>query len=132
MLVDTIDRKAMKHKDGAHPLGITFCKVIVNSNNMHPPARQCVQEHRKRCHKCLTFTGCHLSDLALVQNNTTDKLHIVVHHIPCYCITTCRPCIMINGLIVYYFNKIFFGGKVTVKLHGSYLNGLILLKTPCG
>ncbi len=49
---------------------------------MHAFSGQGIQVNRERCYKGFPFTGAHLRDLTLVEYDTTDKLNIIVHHIP--------------------------------------------------
>ena len=63
-----------------HPLGISLCQVIVNGYDADTLAFQSVQVCRKCGYQCLTFTGLHLSDTSLMQDDTTDNLYSVMLH----------------------------------------------------
>ena len=65
----------------SHPFRITLCQVVVHSNNMNTFSFQRVQVSRKRRYQCLTFTGLHLGNTSLMQDNTTDQLNTEMLHI---------------------------------------------------
>ena len=64
----------------AHPLGVTVCQIVVDRHDVDALAFQCVQVSRKSGHQGLTFTGLHLGDTSLMQDNTTDQLYPVMLH----------------------------------------------------
>ena len=64
----------------SHPLSITLCKVIIDCDNAHSLALKCIEVCRKCRNKCLTFTGTHLCNTSLMQNNTTDYLYSIMLH----------------------------------------------------
>ena len=63
-----------------HPLRIAGCKVVVHGHHMNALAFKRIQVGRKGCHQCLSLTGAHLRDLALVQNHATHQLDIKMAH----------------------------------------------------
>ena len=63
--------------NGAHPAGIPPGQVIVHRHQVDSAAGQCVQIEWQRGNKRLSFSGSHLGNLALVQDNSTNQLHIV-------------------------------------------------------
>ena len=67
----------------SHPLGVTFCQIIIDRNDMYALSFQCIQIRRKSRYQRLTFTGTHLCDTSLVQYHTTDQLHAVMAHADC-------------------------------------------------
>ena len=129
VLVDAINRKSVEHIQRPHPLGVTFCKVVVHGYNMHSPTRQCVEEYRQGCHEGFTFTGCHFGDFSLMQNYTADELHIVVNHIPRNSVTTGNPRIFPYSLIVVDSYKVVGCGKVAVEIGSSHHHLGIFLET---
>ena len=62
----------------AHPLGVTLGQVFVYSDHVHAATGQGVQVHRQGSHQGLALTGLHLGDLALMQHDTAQQLHVVV------------------------------------------------------
>ena len=64
-----------------HPLGVTACQVIVDGDDMYALTGQRVQVDRQGGNKRLPFTGLHLSNFALVQDNATNKLYVIVTHL---------------------------------------------------
>ena len=47
---------------------------------MHTLAGECIKCGWQCSHECFTFTRTHLSDLAAMQDHTTNKLHIIMTH----------------------------------------------------
>ena len=64
----------------AHPLCISLCKIVIDSNNMHTLAFQSVQVCRKCRYKCFTFTGFHFRNSSLMKDDTADDLDTVMLH----------------------------------------------------
>ncbi len=57
-----------------HPLGITLRQVIIDRYNMYAFAGQGIQISRQRRDQRLAFTGTHLRDTPLMENDTADDL----------------------------------------------------------
>ncbi len=70
-------RQAQEMVNGAHPAGVTACQVIIDRHQVDPVAGQRVQVERQGGHQGLAFAGAHLGDLALVQDDPADELHVV-------------------------------------------------------
>ena len=64
-----------------HPLGVTASQVVVDRDKMDAFPGQRVQVHRQGSDQRFTFTGLHLGNFALVEDDTTDQLHVVVAHL---------------------------------------------------
>ena len=64
----------------SHPLGISFCQIIIDRDDIYPFALQRIQISRKCRYQCLTFTCLHLCNTSLMQDNTTDNLYSVMLH----------------------------------------------------
>ena len=82
MLVDTVDTEAVEHIERSHPLRVTLCQIVVDGHHMHTVTGKGIQEHREGSHEGFTFTSRHLSDLSLMEHDTTKQLHVVVNHLP--------------------------------------------------
>ena len=65
----------------AHPLGVALGQVVVDRDHVNAVSGQRIEIHRKRGDQRLAFTGLHLGDFALVQDNATDELHVEVPHL---------------------------------------------------
>ena len=72
--------KAQEFMNLSHPLGVTLRQIVVDSYDMHAPSLQGVQVCGKSGYQGLTFTGLHLRDTSLVENDAADDLHPVVFH----------------------------------------------------
>ena len=67
--------------DLSHPLRVSFGQVIVDGNDMDALSFQGVQVSRHGGYQRLAFTGTHLGDTALVQDDSADQLHTEGLHI---------------------------------------------------
>ena len=63
-----------------HPLGISFCQVVVDGYDVDTFSLKGIQVCRKCGNKSFTFTCFHLGDTALVKDDTTDDLYPVMLH----------------------------------------------------
>ena len=63
-----------------HPLAVALGKVIVDGDDMDTLAAQCVKVGGEGSHQRLTFTGLHLGDAALMEDDAADELHRVGAH----------------------------------------------------
>ncbi len=64
----------------AHPFGVARGQVIVYGNDVYAAPGQSVQISRQGRHQGLAFARAHLGNLALVQNQAADHLHIEMAH----------------------------------------------------
>ena len=64
----------------SHPLSITFCQIIIDSNDIYAFSIQRVQIRRKRGYERFSFSCLHLCDTSLVKDNTADNLYSVMAH----------------------------------------------------
>ena len=71
---DEADGQAEVAVDFTHPLGVTACEVIVDGDDVDAFAGEGVEVGGKGGDKGLTFTGLHLRDTAVVQDDTTKDL----------------------------------------------------------
>ena len=85
-----------------------------------------IQEHRQRSHECFTFTGSHLGDLSLMQDNTTDKLDIVMNHVPGNLVTACHPVILPQRLVTLDGNEVMRNAELSVEIRRCYFYHRIL------
>ena len=57
---------------------VPICKVVIYRDNVNAFPCQSVQIYRQCSDQRLTFTGCHFSDLSLVQDEPAQQLRIEV------------------------------------------------------
>jgi hypothetical protein len=62
--------------DRAHPLGVAPCQIVVDRDDMDAPALQRVEVDGHGGDQRLALARLHLGDLALVQHQRADDLHI--------------------------------------------------------
>ena len=63
-----------------HPLRVTLGQIIVDCDDTYALSFKSVQICRKCTDESLTFTGSHLSDTSLMQDDATDQLNMEVFH----------------------------------------------------
>ena len=131
MLVDTVYAESVEHVERSHPLRVTLCKVVVDSDYVYTVAGECVKEHRECRNQCLTLTCCHLGNLTLVEYGTTEQLYVIVYHVPYSVVATCLPVVLVYGLIAVDCDEIELGRKVAVKVVRCHDYGLVLSETAC-
>ncbi len=81
VVLDTADFQTEEAMNLAHPLRVARSEIIVHGNDVNAAAAgQRVQVGRQRGDQRFAFTGAHLGDLALVQDDAADQLHVEVAH----------------------------------------------------
>ena len=118
VLVDAIHAESVELVERAHPFAVSFGQVVVHGNHVHTLACKSVQEHRKGCHKGFTFTGGHFGDFSLMQGDTADELHVVVHHVPLEHVSACLPGIVPDGLVAVDGHEVVGDGEFAVEIVG--------------
>ena len=73
---DHTDAEAEEVVDLPHPFGVAPGEVVVDGNDVDALAGQRVEVDRKRCDQRLAFAGLHLGDVAFVQHDAADQLHV--------------------------------------------------------
>ena len=129
VLVDTIYRQPQPFEYRPIPLRVTTRQIIIYRDDMHPFPGQCIQVSRQRRHQRFTFTRRHFRDLSLVQHRTADQLHIIMHHIPGNRAARRHPGILINGLVAFYTDMLFFDAEAPVQVGRGSRDLRVLLET---
>src|SRR5215213_3463798 len=81
VVLNTTDFETEEAMDLAHPLSVTRSEIVVDRNNVNAAtARERVQVRRQRGDERLALACAHLGDLALVQDDTADQLHVEMTH----------------------------------------------------
>ena len=73
--------QSQKFMNLSHPLSITVSQIIIDRHNVDALAFQRIQISRKSRHQRLSFTGFHLRNPSLMQNDTADQLYPVMLHV---------------------------------------------------
>ena len=128
VLVDAVDAQAVEHIERAHPLGVSFREVVVDGDHMDAFARQGIEEHRKRRHEGLAFTGGHLGDLALMQDDAADQLHVVMDHVPGDHVAAGHPAVAPDGIVAVDVHEVVVGAQVAVEFGGLHADAFVLLE----
>ena len=128
VFINTIHGQSMEHVQWPHPLGVTFSEVVVHRHHVHTLVRQSIEEDWQCSHQRLTFTRSHLGYLTFVQNDTTNQLHIIMHHIPHHFVSACGPRVVIDGFITVYFYKVktCVGCQIAIHLRSGHYHGFVL------
>ena len=125
VLVDAVDGEAEELIHRAHPLRVTFGQVVVHGDDVDTFAGEGVEVDGQGSHEGLTFTGGHLSDLALMQHDTADDLAVVVHHVPSDHVAASHPAVLVVGLVAHDGDVLVFGCQLAIEVGGSHLHGLV-------
>ena len=72
--------QAHKCVDLSHPLCVTLSQVIVDGDYVHTSSLKGIEVCGHGGNQCLTFTGTHLRDTTLVQDDRADQLHAERFH----------------------------------------------------
>ena len=131
VLIDAVHGKSVEHIQRSHPLGVTLGEVVVHRNHVHSLACEGVEEYREGGHEGLSFTCRHLGNLSLVQGYASDKLHVVVHHIPLHLVASGNPVVGVDGVVPFNAYEVVVDGEFAVEIAGLHGNLRILLETPC-
>ena len=80
VVLDNADFQTKEAIDLSHPLCVARSQIIVHRHDVNAAPGQRIQVNRQCGNQRLTFAGAHLGNLALVQHETADHLHIEVPH----------------------------------------------------
>ncbi len=67
--------------DLSHPLRVALYQIVIDRHHVHALSRQGVQIGGQCHHQRLSFTGTHLRDASLMENNAADELYLEVFHV---------------------------------------------------
>ena len=73
-------RQAEEVEDRAHPLRVAPGQVVVDGDDVDALAGDRVEDRGERRDEGLALAGAHLRDLALVEHDAADQLHVEVAH----------------------------------------------------
>ena len=80
IMLNHADRHPEEAVDAAHPVGVPASEVVVDGDDVHALAGEGVEVGGKGRDEGLALTGLHLGDLAAVQHDAADELHVEVPH----------------------------------------------------
>ena len=81
-IVETTHGEPEELEHRAHPLRVAPGQVVVDRDEVGAATGQRVQVERHGGDESLAFSGRHLRDLALMQDDGADELHVVRDHVP--------------------------------------------------
>ena len=133
MLVNTINRESVELIERSHPLRVTLSQIVVDGDHVHTVAGQGIEEYGQGTHKGLTLTSGHLSDLTLMESDTTEELHVVVNHVPLDLVATSCPLIVIDCLITVDGDEVIgrISSELTVEIRSGDHSLLVLGEAAC-
>ena len=77
---DQTDRESEEAVELAYPLGVTLCQIVVDRDDVDALAGQAVEVGGQGRDEGLTFTGFHLGETSLMQDDAADDLYGEVLH----------------------------------------------------
>ena len=77
---DTARGIAQEIIEHTHLSGIPACKVVIDGDHMHTVSSHSIECDCQSGDQCLALSRLHLSDIAVMQDHTSDKLYIEVTH----------------------------------------------------
>ena len=80
LVQDNADLQSQELMHLTHPLRISLCQIVVDSNDMNALSLQRIQISRTGGNQGLTFTGTHLCDTSLMQHDAADELYRIMLH----------------------------------------------------
>ena len=107
---------------------VALGEVVVDGDYVDSLAGECVQKDGKGRHEGLSLSGGHLGYLSLVQDDTSDELHVVVDHVPGYRVTSGYPSMVPIGLVALDTDVIVLGAELAVHVGGGHFDDLFLLE----
>ena len=128
VFVDAVNFQAVELVNWTHPFRVTFCQIIVDGNHVYATASKRVEEHWQSSHKRFTFTSCHFRNFSLMQNRTSNKLHIVVNHIPRNRVSASNPRVAPNRLVAFDCDVRANRSQITVVVGGSCFHRFVCRK----
>ena len=129
VLVDAVHSQTVELVQGAHPLGVTLGQVVVDRHHMHSLAGQSIEKYGEGSHQGLSLTGRHLGYLSLMQDDTTDELHVVMDHVPRGRVASGHPCMAPVSLVPLYADIVVLSTELAVHICGRHLDDLLLLES---
>ena len=99
MQVNTIHAHAVEFKNRGHPGTVPFGQIIVYGDQVYPMTCQSVEVDRQGSDQGFSLTRLHFSDLALMQCDSTDKLNVVMDHVPSHLFARSIPAVGPMGLV---------------------------------
>ena len=131
VLVDTIHGESVKHVERPHPFGVTLGEVVVDGNHVHPFSGEGIKENGERGDKCLTLASGHLGNLAFVEHNAAEELHVVVDHVPLDLVTTGHPVVLVDGFVAVDADEVVARSQITVEIGGGDSDLFLLNEAAC-
>ena len=100
---------------------------------MYAVAGQGVEKNGEGSHECLSFTGSHFGDLALVQNGTAEELYVVVYHFPFQVVAAGSPVVVVDGLVAVDGDEVVgrIACQLAVELSGCNYRLFVLGEAAC-
>ena len=131
MLIDAINSKSMEFIDRPHPFGVALREIIIYCNNMYTSSGQRIKENRKSSYYSFSFTCSHLCNFPFVKSYTSNKLNIIMNHVPGNLITSCNPLIAPNCFVTFNSYAFSGGSQISVILSCRYFKYAILFESFC-
>ena len=122
----------MKLKQCSHPFRVASGQVIVNCNKVNTFSGKCIKIDRECGDKGFSFTCSHFSNRSLMENDPTNKLAIVVNHVPSDHIPARHPGAIKSRFIANDLHTGFQGSKIAVHICCCHVQVFVIDKPPAG
>jgi len=86
---------------------------------VHTFAGEGVEEDGQRGDERLTLASGHLCDLAFVEHDAAEELHVVVDHVPLDFVTASHPVVLVDGFVAVDADEVVACSQITVKVRGG-------------
>ena len=77
------DRESEEAVDPPHPVRVALREVVVDRDDVHTPPGERIEIGGKGRDQRLAFAGAHFRDLAVVERDAADQLHVEMAHGEC-------------------------------------------------
>ncbi len=126
MLVDAVDCGAVEHVQRSHPFRVTLRQVVVDGDHVHSASRERSEKYRQGRHEGFAFAGGHFCDLALVENDAADELHVIVDHVPFDLVAAGEPMVFPDGFISVNRHEVAsLAGEFAVEVGGGDFDSFV-------
>ncbi len=67
----------------SHPYGVAAREIVVHGDDVNAATRKRIEIRRQCCNERLSFSGSHLRNAVVMQNRTSDELHVKMSLLQC-------------------------------------------------
>ena len=117
MFVDAVDREPVKHIERSHPFRVTLCEVVIDRDHVDALSGKRIEEYRQGGHEGLAFSRRHFGDLALVEDDASNQLNVIMDHVPFDVVASGHPMVLPYGLVSFDAHEVAaLAGELSVEV----------------